>query len=179
MKYFTFIVVAILFGAAGWLLRSEFQEPGREDVLLLDQKPEPTMRQQLADYSEGVWEYENSSTVMKLIDGKFTLITEENDYDITGEYELYGLEVTDEYLIFKIKVYDLVFPEAELERMKKEFVVGDPFGGEEFDEHYFKESQLTGYFVIKVNNKEEHILRHTFEGGTGIKGMPNVKIKRQ
>jgi hypothetical protein len=42
------------------------------------------------------------------------------------------------------------------EQLKKDSVAGDPFGGgDKFDETYFNETYLKGYFSIIVNDRGE------------------------
>lgn len=66
------------------------------------------------------------------------------------------------------------------EQLKKDSVASDPFGGgDKFDEAYFNETYLKGYFSIIVNDRGETRLSIRHLGWTPMQGMGDKKIFRR
>gem|GEM_PF-3320719 len=67
-----------------------------------------------------------------------------------------------------------------LEQLKKDSVTGDPFGrGDKFNETYFNETYLKGYFSIIVNDRGETRLSIRHQGWRPMQGMGDKKIFRR
>ena len=180
-RYFTFLVVAVLFAATGWLLRGEWGVDGESDKPLeVSEVSFPlNTKQEAMSFLEGKWHYQDSSTTITFNQGKFVLTPEDDEDVIMGDYEVDSIDLSRQDLEFRVYLFDFKFPDGVLEKMKKDSVEGDPFGGDGFDENYFNETYLKGDFSIIVNDRGETRLSLRNQGWTPMQGMADKRIFRK
>jgi hypothetical protein len=182
MKYFTLIIVAILFGAAGWSLRGEWGTDGGSDRVLEESKVSfpLNMKQEAMSFLEGKWSYHDSPALIAFNQAGFVLSLKDDEGVVTGDYEIDSIHLSGEDLEFRVYVFNLKYPEEMLEEMKKDSVENDLFGGgDKFDENYFNETYLKECFSIIVNDRGETRLSFRHQGWIPMQGMGDKEIFRK